>query len=321
MKKSITFSPFEKGSNSIDQLLSLFNDLNWGVSAIDSTYHKYHWPRIILTEENGKLALEIPDLNVYNENDYNQLDERNFDRDLEKEDEEIKVCDPEDEIDLLGAYIPRRGEGEIALYILRIEQTADKYSQYAKIPLEHAIESLSLVVLLHEISHWIVCSIKDSNGKRFRSLRYTNKEEVYFHEGLAQYFTWFILKKGFDSSNGENLAIFTWLEKRQKKQYQVFSEIAQFNIEDILAAIICLRNDKVQKWSELKKAILICSCFIGSTEAKALKKIGLREVLPFERIKLIDLIGKIEEKAVRPYFNNENFDELRGYSASREFMD
>lgn len=72
----ITFVSFNKGSNLIDDALAIFkkSHQHWSVNNIDSIYHEYHWPDIVLSEKEklGKIDIsnifpdEIEDLKKEN---------------------------------------------------------------------------------------------------------------------------------------------------------------------------------------------------------------------------------------------------------------
>jgi len=235
MEKQIIFTAFEK-DNLIDQLLKKFKAQDWDINQINSIYHHYHWPTFFLSEEKPKFTIfsTIEQSIQTDEVDSDEVDSDNFNS----------------SIDFLGQYFPI--EEEIKLYLLAIEETAIKYAKYKDIDdIKGIVEQITQIALIHEISHWLVISVKDANGNSFyndvkkEQLRYKKPEEINFHEGLAEYFTWYILQK-----NEVDLTLFDWLNKTAPKQYQVYSAIKNKEIQTVINAISLSRNKKIQDWTE-----------------------------------------------------------------------
>ena len=232
MSGHILFSAFHK-DNLIDKLLGeLRLKFNWDINEIESDYHKYHWCNIILTEEiktNVNWDSEFP-----------------F------------------EIDLLGEY----SKNEIKLFILMIEKYAINICENKK-ERKNLIEKLSYIVLIHEMVHWIIYTIKDHKMSVFTSTTDNGIDKTNFHEGLAQYFNWYIIQK-----DTELLEVFEKLNQNQPSEYKVFEVLKDKDISDIMIAISVSRNEKRQSWEFLKLAIEI-SEFLKNDEHDYFKRLDI----------------------------------------------
>lgn len=231
MNGNILFSAFHK-DNLIDKLLKEFENKKWGINLIQSIFHKYHWPKIILSEEKPKFAI------------FSTIEQP------------IQSDEVDSSIDLLGQYFPQKME--IKLYLLAIEEAAKRYAKYKDINningiVEVIVDQITQIVLIHEISHWLVISVKDEEENTFyddekkKELKYEEVEEINFHEGLAQYFTWYIL-----TENKEDLSLFDWLNENAPVQYQVYSEIKDKGIQKVIDVISLSRKKETQDWTLFK---------------------------------------------------------------------
>jgi len=218
----------------LDHFVEILKINHWTIHE-GNVFHKHHYPDIVLSER----WLNLPEL----------TNEHYWDTDL------------------LGCYslspIPRIGklkcisipegrnenlrEGYIALYENPIIQCASKLSFCTKSP-EDAINGLSLIVLMHEFAHYIVIdggtsSIKKFNKNYFIKNYHADEDVKNFHEGLAQYFTYFIIKKDKDL-----LPIFLTLSGGQSAPYQKWKELCDSpngepkDIRTILNAILLYRE-------------------------------------------------------------------------------
>ena len=225
MSEHILFSAFHK-DNLIDKLLGeLKENFKWNIDEIDSVFHKYHWCNIILTEEiisRDKLDLE----------EREAIDKFPF------------------KFDLLGQYLNEKQE--IKLSIRKIEECASQKFKADNKKRKNIIEKLSYIILIHEIAHWIVYAIKDHEGEVLKETLDTGIDKKNFHEGLAQYFTCYIIQ-----NDTELLGIFKKLNKRQPDEYKVFKEIFKKDISDIMIAISVSRKKNKQSWEFLKSVIEI----------------------------------------------------------------
>jgi hypothetical protein len=230
MSGHILFSAFHK-DNLIDKLLKEFKTKGWDINEIQSIFHHYHWPKIILSEEKPKFAI------------FSTIEQP-------IQSDEVNSDNFNSSIDFLGQYFPF--EKEILLYLLAIEDTAKKYTKLKKTKdVKAVVEQITQIVLIHEISHWLVISVNDANGKSFyddvkkEELRYKVPEEINFHEGLAEYFTWYIL-----SHNKVDLSLYNWLNENAPKQYQVYSEIKEKQIQTVIEVISISREKEIQDWTK-----------------------------------------------------------------------
>lgn len=232
MEKQIVFTAFEK-DNLVDKLLEKFKIQGWDINDVKSIYHYYHWPTIILSEEKPKFTI------------FSTIEQT-----IQSDEVDSENCNSS--IDLLGQYFPV--EKEVRLYLLAIEEAAIRYTKLKNNKdIKALIEQITLIVLIHEISHWLVISVKDENKNSFfddvkkEGLLYKDIEQVNFHEGLAQYLTWYILKE-----NNVDMTLFNWLNKNAPKQYQVYSEIIDESIETVILTISLSRKDIIQDWNKFK---------------------------------------------------------------------
>jgi hypothetical protein len=154
------------------------------------------------------------------------------------------------QIEYLGTY---KSKDLVTLYINSISETAGQYhvSQgYPVYELRDSVSYLTDIIIVHEFVHWIVDVMLKKGGRQ--KFRYATQDEVFFHEGLAQYFTYCMFK---DCS--EVITIFNWLLTRQLKRYKVYQEILipDYNVHDVMAGIwLCIAKKK-QSWTELKSYI------------------------------------------------------------------
>jgi len=219
--------------NILDALISEFDE-NYPERFIDEVkgcFHNFEWPDICLSEKIVKGFLEpFPEemQEINNEiNDFNGL------RPLQ--------------IEFLGTY---KSKDLVTLYINSIEKTAGRYhaiigsAQYQK---RDIVSFLTDIIIVHEFVHWIVDILLKKRGRQ--GFKYTTQDEVFFHEGLAQYFTYHMIK--YD----KNIAsVFSWLLPFQLKRYKVFQELITpgYNLNDVMVGIWLCVNSKKQSWTELK---------------------------------------------------------------------
>jgi len=287
MTRHILFSTFYQ-NNLIDRLLGEFKlNFNWDINEIESDYHKYHWCNIILTEEI--------------KSDVNWDSEFPF------------------EIDLLGEY----SKNEIKLFILMIEKYAINICENKK-ERKNLIEKLSYIVLIHEMVHWIIYTIKDHKMRVFTSTTDNGIDKTNFHEGLAQYFTWYIIQK-----DTELLEVFEKLNQNQPSEYKVFEVLKDKDISDIMIAISVSRNEKRQSWEFLKLVIKI-SEFLKKDESNYFKRLD-KMINPKkyksnllnddDANKIIDKYDKIDiNSAFRDQFYTSVFLEVkRGHCAGKKY--
>ena len=257
----ITFVSFNKGGNLIDFVLKIFEKSHhhWSVYNIHSIYHEYHWPDIVLLEKEKLLKINLSNIFTDEIEDLKKRELIYDNGDLTQE--EMFSGLKEQFIDVLGEY---NHNGYIKLYVTRIEKTAEKYFHLFGGIIEEIIECLTEIVLIHETIHWLMHKSMSPGLRKFK-IRYTTQDEVYYHEGMAQYFTHEVV-------NGSALhkSIFNWLLSKQIKRYRIFLDIlppkCAFN--DVMAGLVTTSILDNQDWSLLLKEIADASSIVGSIEDK-----------------------------------------------------
>jgi hypothetical protein len=115
------------------------------------------------------------------------------------------------------------------------------------ITLKDSIDYLTAIVLIHELTHWLIHWGKDFNQESLRChFRYEDGDIKEFHEGLAQYFTDHVLMA---HGNSKLYDIFNFLKDRQSKPYQVFEEL-KIDLDKQPIELGCLFSALGICWSE-----------------------------------------------------------------------
>lgn len=222
--KTPVFFQYHK-DNLLDKLLDLFKGHGWIIEGPVNELKKYHWPDIVLSEKKSPKKLDGYD------------------------------------IELMGAYILpndcEKIEGQVYLYIPTILKVADDYVKEHSIApdkLMEVFEQLTEIVLVHEfmhfIMHFIECKKVEKNNNETTKLcpfHYDNIDQINFHEGFAQLFTYYLIK-----IRPELLSIFEWLEKGQSSQYKVFREVEKYGVELSTKVLGVLKEMNVQSWEFTK---------------------------------------------------------------------
>lgn len=286
MSGHILFSVFHK-ENLIDKLLGeLKENFKWEIDEIDSDFHRYHWCNIILTEE--RKIIPIKDVTI----------------------------------ELLGEYSNKKQE--IKLYIRMIEYYGKEEFKMDSEKSKNLIEKLTYIVLIHEMAHWIVYAIKDSKKNIIIGTRDNEDDSTNFHEGLAQYFTWYIIK-----NDSELLRIFEKLNENQPNQYKVFKDLITRDISDIIIAISVSRKLNRQSWEFLKLVIEI-SEFLKKDEIDYFNRLDIMinpnnhksDLLKDEDAKMILKKFKTDDINLdfcKQFFSSKFMDENRGKFASKKY--
>jgi len=273
------FYQYRSASNQLDKLIQLFEENGWHFHKANPNYfHEYYWPDIVLSDKDATLPeiiLSDKDSTLPEIDQINKVQRNN------------KYI-----IELLGSYdsIDEK-EGRVTLYIPKIKETTHDYFLY-KFPTKtydfnaekYFTELLSTIILIHEFVHWIIHWIKcpgfiDKNSMhRYKSMDYSNLDEVYFHESLAQLFTNFICR---DSSDLYDM--FDWLEKGQPNQYTAYKDlIINNNLDDTIGAVLreieFMRQYDLQSFDVLKELLMY-----------NIDEIDDSECLDFDEPELIDI--------------------------------
>lgn len=164
-------------------------------------------------------------------------------------------------IDFLGEY---SHYGYIKLYVTRIAKTAEKYFHLFGGNLEYIIECLTEITLIHEMIHWLMHKSMPPSARKFK-IRYTTQDEIYYHEGMAQYFTHEIIQRSHLHND-----IFNWLLSKQIKRYRIFLDILppKCAFIDVMAGLVTTSILDSQDWTLLLKEIANAGSIVGSIEDK-----------------------------------------------------
>lgn len=126
------------------------------------------------------------------------------------------------------------------------------------VKIESAIEYLKALVLIHELTHWMIHWNSDFNQKSLRcDEKYKEEDQINFHEGLAQYFTDYVINA---HGNEKIKELFNFLKDMQSDSYRVFEKLKEdldeknIEISSIFTALaICWMKNYDQSFELLKK--------------------------------------------------------------------
>jgi hypothetical protein len=119
-------------------------------------------------------------------------------------------------------------------------------------------DNIMLIILVHELSHWLVYKVSGRLTSDMEHLfrwefHSTNqKQNKFFHEGLAQYFT---LKYLEDKDDERLLTLFKKLNTKQPEPYTKYKEIIEYPIGKIMDSIEYCRIKNKQDWEFFKDAL------------------------------------------------------------------
>ena len=232
------FFQFHHKNNLLDTLIREFQKRNYNINKTASQlFHEFEWPDIVLSGKNRVI--------------FDPITHKKIDKD------QYYGC-----IELFGEYeinYSNEEEGRVVLYYHTIENIANRYllaNPAQIISIEEIIELISIIVLIHEFTHWIMHWIRSGkilthSNKRFCPFKYHTEDQVNFHEGFAQLFTFLICKE-----NPYLMKIFLWLEIGQPNQYKKYKELLHIGIDNFSSAIDCLRYfsySNIQSFELIKK--------------------------------------------------------------------
>lgn len=166
---------FDLSNELIEKLIEVFKSTDYPSS--DTTHvHRYHWPDVVLTDRIFEPLI----------NDY--LGTYQFTKTINGEIE---------------------NEGQVFIYYDKIKVAAENYLKsdtLLYLTLSEAFEAITAIVLVHEFVHWIMHQIIG-----FNPLKYESLDSKDFHEGFAEFFTWYIIKE-----YPYLITIFEWLLPTEK---------------------------------------------------------------------------------------------------------
>jgi hypothetical protein len=111
------------------------------------------------------------------------------------------------------------------------------------------LERLIIIVYTHEMMHWLVHQLLCADGKPLLDARYTNEDEICFHETLAQAFMVYAFR---DTPLMQEL--FADLELGQPLQYKLYSDLGN-DFAKIINVFHFMRRDSLQSFEILKRAV------------------------------------------------------------------
>jgi hypothetical protein len=157
---------------------------------------------------------------------------------------------------------------------------------------EEAVDYLTAIVLVHELTHWAIHWNCDFNQKSLRcDLRYEYEDEINFHEGLAQYFTDNTIRK---LGLKKMIDLFDFLKQRQSYPYRVFEEFKtdldgnEIDVACVFTALgVCWNNNFNQSFNELRKINYISVLYNPEDHQKSYQKI-IQKKPAIDQTKIID---------------------------------
>jgi hypothetical protein len=184
---------------------------------------------------------------------------------------------------------------------------------------------LKSIVLIHELTHWMIHWNSDFNQKSLKCEdKYESADEINFHEGLAQYFTDCVIRK---YGNKKMLDVFDRLNLKQSRTYKVFVELKtdlDGNPIDVacvfIALALCWEKDYNQSFELLEKYNYISVLYYSNDIRITFEEIKAKKpALDQERITRWYKIGLFEIDLLAVYFSEENKFKYRGEILGKKF--
>lgn len=160
------------------------------------------------------------------------------------------------EEDILGAYFPgfpqptghgRSTVSRVVLYWVVIGAVAKQLSV--------SVEALTVVVLAHELAHAYTHLGADIDGNRWDTSLF-ERAETCIKEGLAQYYTFQVVRWLHDNLTGEPLAAYKHLLSVQSGPYRVHEGwVTDHSSEQVRAAMVEARNRGIRRYEEFRKLL------------------------------------------------------------------
>ncbi len=194
------------------------------------------------------------------------------------------------------------------------------------ITLNDSIDYLTAIVLVHELTHWMIHWGTDFNQESLRcDFRYENGDLKEFHEGLAQYFTDHVLRA---YGNSKIYEIFNFLKDRQSEPYQVFEELKKdldnhpIELECLFSALgICWSENFNQSFDQLKKHNYLSVLYYPNDHKLSFEEIkATKPAIDQEKIiRWWDIEPFNKDKFLANYFSYENKKIKRGGIIGRNY--
>ncbi|MFN5209299.1 MAG: hypothetical protein ACK5D8_07395 [Bacteroidota bacterium] len=165
-------------------------------------------------------------------------------------------------LDALGEYIPKaymHHKPTFKLHTSHILSTAIQYQLFLLADgygnkehdknLAEIYERVKLLVICHLSAHWFIQCSSGSYGPMMGRMRYKTKDEIFYHEALAQA----IMLAGVNQSVSLN-AIAMWMEGNQPDIYTAYLALKP-SLQNILKVYHFLSQTKVQSFELLRQGI------------------------------------------------------------------
>jgi len=192
------------------------------------------------------------------------------------------------------------------------------------VKLESAIEYLKAIVLIHELTHWMIHWNSDFNQKSLRcNDKYKEVDEINFHEGLAQYFTDQVLR---EYGCNKICDLFYFLKDLQSKPYKIFEELKTdldenpIEISSVFTALaMCWEKNYNQSFELLKKYNYLSVFYYPFDHIKSYNEIKEKKpVIDQDKlIKWYKIVPFDKDNFLVDYFSEENKVIKRGAIAGR----
>ena len=219
----------------------------------------------------------------------------------------------------------RRENGEITRKSDLMHYLVEGQNPDYGISLNDSIYYLTAIVLIHELTHWMIHWGTDFNQKSLKSsFEYNNDDQKQFHEGLAQYFTDYVINI---YGNQKIKELFIFLKEKQSPPYQIFEELKTdldenpIEISSLFTAIaMCWFSGFCQSFDELKNYnISIYKVFDNEYFVDFLNSIKENKK-PQKQEELSDLFKRLDRHLFfEKYFNNEFIEKNKIKIISKKF--
>lgn len=192
--------------------------------------------------------------------------------------------------------------------------TAGSQPDYG-IYLEDSVQYLNAIVLIHELAHWVIHWSIDFNEKTLRChFDYNTIDQKNFHEGLAQYFTQFVLKL---HGNNKMCDLFEFLKAKQSAPYRIFEELQTdldnhpIKIGCLFSALgVCWFKEFKQSFNDLKQYNLLAVLYDTYDHIESFNSITKQVPVPDQkRIMQWWNMGPFQDKNnlfLEPFLSDEN---------------
>lgn len=164
--------------------------------------------------------------------------------------------------DLLGEYrcVDVKEEGKIILYEKCIRRFGlmyyEGYGKFMHYARQYCIDLVREIVIWHELGHWITHWMPDKAGKRWDAGSYSvNSQNISFHEGLAQLFTFYaLLHYECPERQSDYMSVFQCMLRNQDPHYHGHILILQnrnFSWNGVFRALQAIRTHPQANYADL----------------------------------------------------------------------